>query len=450
MIADATFQHQIVFDPVKRELVSLHDPKAAGTNEEYCKDAGSFFDNKIAFQMALGNIDPFTREKCDNWTPDEVALPRTSVWSYHYRKQTPSKKKKVEEKLNVNEIKNPNDEIKKVQTAEQLDYDTNLEAELKVYGTLRSETKKRKIIDEANAVEMFKKQEELNEVEQADSKNLGSKDETIDTVKEKEIKMPFRKSRKLSKFEPTIINYEEQTITSRFFAGKKVAQSPPPNRGADCDSLLSSIGDYAKKQTSLKLDETDAHKQDNNNVITYRINSDGKYTDINSLFISLHTPILFDNYKYAYNSFAPKISETPLNCVEEKCFSEATDDERNCNSDDIIEESPVEMKDDKSSNSKKLSEFTATKKKRLINFEKNDKSTTKLYSSESIESKQIENDKNIINVVEETSDVVIKTGEEVSINSDECVIMEKITRNESQDVSKNDDLPSSNVETVVF
>lgn len=71
MRANATFQHMIVFDPKLRKLVHLSDPEAVGTDSKYCSNAGEFFDAAMAFQMALGNIDPFTLKKLDDWSPDD-------------------------------------------------------------------------------------------------------------------------------------------------------------------------------------------------------------------------------------------------------------------------------------------------------------------------------------------------------------------------------------------
>lgn len=69
--ANATFQHMIVFDPRTRKLVHLNDPVKAGTDLRYCSNAGEFFDETMAFQLALGNVDPFTLKKLDDWSPDD-------------------------------------------------------------------------------------------------------------------------------------------------------------------------------------------------------------------------------------------------------------------------------------------------------------------------------------------------------------------------------------------
>lgn len=69
MVADATFKHQLVYDTFLRKVVPLTDPNFLGTKEEYCVNAGQYLNNDIAFQLALGNLNPFTLEKLDNWLP---------------------------------------------------------------------------------------------------------------------------------------------------------------------------------------------------------------------------------------------------------------------------------------------------------------------------------------------------------------------------------------------
>lgn len=69
--AIATFQHMVVYDPLQRRLVHLTDPKSAGTETKLLVNAGSFFEEQTAYQLALGNLDPFTLKKLDNWLPSE-------------------------------------------------------------------------------------------------------------------------------------------------------------------------------------------------------------------------------------------------------------------------------------------------------------------------------------------------------------------------------------------
>lgn len=93
MIADATFRHQIVFDPIARKLTFLTDPEVAGTDPEHLCNAGEMIDNDIAFQLAIGNRSPSDLEILDNWSPDSdptLHTLRISIWSKNYTKNTPA------------------------------------------------------------------------------------------------------------------------------------------------------------------------------------------------------------------------------------------------------------------------------------------------------------------------------------------------------------------------
>uniref|UniRef100_A0A182M264 Exonuclease 1 n=1 Tax=Anopheles culicifacies TaxID=139723 RepID=A0A182M264_9DIPT len=68
--ADATFRHMVVYDPVQRRQTRLADPDEEETPEQYCCNAGKFLDEKTAFDLAVGNLDPFTLRKMDDWHPD--------------------------------------------------------------------------------------------------------------------------------------------------------------------------------------------------------------------------------------------------------------------------------------------------------------------------------------------------------------------------------------------
>lgn len=70
MKAEATFKHQYVYDPLKREMVRLTEPDDEDIERVLCVNAGELLDSQIAFQLALGNLDPFTLNKMDDWHPD--------------------------------------------------------------------------------------------------------------------------------------------------------------------------------------------------------------------------------------------------------------------------------------------------------------------------------------------------------------------------------------------
>uniref|UniRef100_A0A1Q3EVH7 Exonuclease 1 n=1 Tax=Culex tarsalis TaxID=7177 RepID=A0A1Q3EVH7_CULTA len=83
--ADATFKHMVVYDPTERKQTRLNDPEETGTDPELCCNAGTFLDEKIALQLALGNVDPFSMKQLDNWHPDDPGCQptggKTSGWN---------------------------------------------------------------------------------------------------------------------------------------------------------------------------------------------------------------------------------------------------------------------------------------------------------------------------------------------------------------------------------
>ncbi|XP_059050678.1 exonuclease 1 [Achroia grisella] len=68
--AEATFKHQYVYDPLVRQMVRLTEPDDEDIEQALCVNAGELLDAKIAFELALGNLDPFTLNKMDDWHPD--------------------------------------------------------------------------------------------------------------------------------------------------------------------------------------------------------------------------------------------------------------------------------------------------------------------------------------------------------------------------------------------
>lgn len=69
--AEATFKYQIVYDPLKREMVRLN-PFDENDNElDCCANAGEFLNPAIAYQMALGNLNPRSLQKLDDFDPDK-------------------------------------------------------------------------------------------------------------------------------------------------------------------------------------------------------------------------------------------------------------------------------------------------------------------------------------------------------------------------------------------
>ncbi|KAL0822759.1 hypothetical protein ABMA28_004768 [Loxostege sticticalis] len=99
--AEATFKHQYVYDPIERRMVRLTEPDDEEIEQALCVNAGELLDPKTAFQLALGNLDPFTLKKMDDWHPDTSVVdgnvktdswkdkgvsPHPSIWKGDYTK----------------------------------------------------------------------------------------------------------------------------------------------------------------------------------------------------------------------------------------------------------------------------------------------------------------------------------------------------------------------------
>jgi len=83
--ANKTFLYQLAFDPVSRKLVPIN-PYPGGLKIENLKFAGPEFSNELAFQIALGNVEVFRKQKIDNFDVDVWLqnsahyLQCTSIW----------------------------------------------------------------------------------------------------------------------------------------------------------------------------------------------------------------------------------------------------------------------------------------------------------------------------------------------------------------------------------
>ncbi|XP_050669693.1 exonuclease 1 isoform X3 [Leptidea sinapis] len=111
--AEATFKYQYVYDPLERDMVRLTDPGDPDIELALCGNAGEILDPRVAYQLALGNLEPFTLKQMDNWDPDyhitngstktkrwkdQQVAPHPSIWDRsfkEYLKETSPWKKKV-------------------------------------------------------------------------------------------------------------------------------------------------------------------------------------------------------------------------------------------------------------------------------------------------------------------------------------------------------------------
>ncbi|CAG9793707.1 unnamed protein product [Diatraea saccharalis] len=97
--AEATFKHQYVYDPLERKMVRLTEPDDEDVEQALCVNAGELLSDDVAFQLALGNLDPFSLRKMDDWHPDtsvtdfkmkttgwkdKGVAPHPSIWRGNY------------------------------------------------------------------------------------------------------------------------------------------------------------------------------------------------------------------------------------------------------------------------------------------------------------------------------------------------------------------------------
>lgn len=203
MVALATFKHQYVYDPVKREMLHLTSLSESSTKKEHLQNVGEKLDKEIAFHLALGNLNPLTLEKFDDWLPERVN--ENSIWSPNYKKKSSKQSNNNSDKiLNVKhdnksnvklaiakKEKKDDEEIKKQE-------DIELDEELKVY-LEKSPVKKRKRIESDSPVK-----NSVTEVAQ-------------------NVHNPFRKEVKISKFltGASINSSSNSIVKSKYFISKE-------------------------------------------------------------------------------------------------------------------------------------------------------------------------------------------------------------------------------------
>lgn len=99
--ADATFKHMFVYNPLRRCMERLNDLSAFNTDERYCSNAGEPLDDETAFQLALGNLNPFSLKVLDTWNPDhsqpfsnvKKRTKHKSIWQSDFKPHTQTDKK---------------------------------------------------------------------------------------------------------------------------------------------------------------------------------------------------------------------------------------------------------------------------------------------------------------------------------------------------------------------
>ncbi|XP_014207488.1 exonuclease 1 [Copidosoma floridanum] len=243
MRALVTFKHQLVFCPIQRKQVRLNPPTPDVTAEQLVH-AGSEIDAHLAWQLALGNCDPFTYEKLHDFDPDkhlpvkknawsEIPIAKhVSMWSKDYKAKTDQNKNPT---LSPKKVK-PLLAIRTISARGQI-------ATMKTDSLKREITPKKRTREESEAavdeiVQLYKRQD-VEPVETKESTPPKSPILTrrsnpfkkLDDSTEKSPNILYRARKRFSiksRFKPTVIDYSD-IKQSRFFAGDdepKVAETP--------------------------------------------------------------------------------------------------------------------------------------------------------------------------------------------------------------------------------
>uniref|UniRef100_A0A336LMH7 Exonuclease 1 n=1 Tax=Culicoides sonorensis TaxID=179676 RepID=A0A336LMH7_CULSO len=120
--AEATFQYMIVYDPRNRKLTRLNELQE-GLDENLLTNSGEFFDEDLAYQLALGNIDPMSLKKLHDWDPDEQIQEKfrsRSIWGNN--KENGNHKAKRKESPTEDEIQAEHLKSIKMSFLSKLDY----------------------------------------------------------------------------------------------------------------------------------------------------------------------------------------------------------------------------------------------------------------------------------------------------------------------------------------
>ncbi|VVC96327.1 unnamed protein product [Leptidea sinapis] len=240
--AEATFKYQYVYDPLERDMVRLTDPGDPDIELALCGNAGEILDPRVAYQLALGNLEPFTLKQMDNWDPDyhitngstktkrwkdQQVAPHPSIWDRsfkEYLKETSPWKKKVKALEPIISVPQTRYKKKVVNLVtkyvpETQDESLSIETLSNMYCT-EPVSKKQKLEDTSS-------QKELNiaileETDKEKSPILQNKERSFS----KFVKNGgYSALKKLSKFPRTLL--DDNVIESKFFSNEqRISESP--------------------------------------------------------------------------------------------------------------------------------------------------------------------------------------------------------------------------------
>ncbi|XP_026486952.2 exonuclease 1 [Vanessa tameamea] len=261
--AEATFKHQYVYDPIERKMVRLTETDDEDVETALCGNAGELLEPEIAFQLALGNLEPFTLKKLDDWHPDHCNINvneniKTNSWKDKGVSNHPS----IWNKIFREYLSNPSPWAKKVKKQELItsthtrarkkvvtlvnkyvpetqDQSLSIETLSNMYCCVEPASKKQKIdFDNPTQYSDIDSQNEHNiaSIEDDTDENLSKKSPILEN-KRRSFKKCLRSNsysvlKKLSHFPRTVI--DQNVIESKFFNSNEDQSCEQSNKSDIC------------------------------------------------------------------------------------------------------------------------------------------------------------------------------------------------------------------------
>ncbi|XP_045450909.1 exonuclease 1 [Melitaea cinxia] len=344
--AEATFKHQYVYDPIERKMIRLTEPDDEDTETALCVNAGELLEPKTAYQLALGNLDPFTLKKLDDWDPDHCTIDvndriktnswkengvsnHPSIWNTNYREylnnSSPwAKKVKKQESIISTKTRARKKVVNLVPkyVPETQDQSLSIEALSNMY-CVEPANKKQKIDcdNETQYTEYSQNEHDIAIIDDEDVFQTNNKKSPILENKRRSFKKCLRANsysvlKKLSNFPRTVIDVDENVIESKFFNSNKnqmksdiclIEESPEKNNFKSHDDA--EIMECSERSDSLK-DSCSPVNSETSSVIKCSPQSRNPFK------INIDTQVSTDT------GFNEDMSETELNGIPDSQMSE--------------------------------------------------------------------------------------------------------------------------------
>lgn len=100
--AEATFKYMYVYDPMKRRMVRLNEFVNEAEEIQHCSKAGQEIDEDLAYQLALGNINPRTLVEVANFSPKQTSTAfynknASIIWKSDFEQKQPQPTKPLQQ-----------------------------------------------------------------------------------------------------------------------------------------------------------------------------------------------------------------------------------------------------------------------------------------------------------------------------------------------------------------